>query len=74
MDFRHAYHEHMRDTSAQLQRARRDGRRVRLPSGEVDTSRLSDRQLESLALKDAEFVVNMAIHQHNQELERNARK
>lgn len=73
MDFRHAYLEHQREVRTQLKAARGRGY-VRLASGEVDATRLTDRQIEDLALRDAERVVNIAIHQWNEECERNARK
>jgi hypothetical protein len=58
--------------------ARRVGARTRLPIseviGEIDASRLSDRQIEDIALRDAEMVMNIAQHQHNEEIDRNARR
>lgn len=74
MDWHGAYREHMDHARDTLKRARSGGHRTRLASGEVDARRLSDRQLESLALKDAEFTVNMAIILHNAEIDRKARK
>jgi hypothetical protein len=85
MDLRPAYHEHQRDTRAQLVRARagvvrKDGtfdHRVRLPIsdliGEVNTYRMSDQKIADLALRDAEFTMNIAQHQHNAEIARKAR-
>lgn len=70
MDWRHAYHEHQREVRAQLKRATG---RVRLASGVVDASHLTDRQVNDTALRDAESVVNAAIIKHNAELERRAR-
>lgn len=67
MDFRHAYHEHQREVRAQLKRATG---RVRISIGEVDPRRMTERQLDDLALRDAECVVNIAIHQHNEEVAR----
>lgn len=69
MDFRHAYHEHQRETRLQLKRA---SGRVRLAIGEFDARHLTDRQIDDIALRDAEHVINMAIHQHNEEVERRA--
>ena len=78
MDLRPAYHEHQRDTRAQRVRARRMGQRIRLPIsdliGEVNTYRMSDRQISDLALRDAEFTMNIAQHQHNVEIERARRR
>lgn len=78
MDLRPAYHEHQRDTRAQLVRARRMGQRIRLPIsdliGEVNTYRMSDRQISDLALRCAEFTMNIAQHQHNAEIERARRR
>ena len=78
MDLRPAYHEHQRDTRAQLVRARALGQRIRLPIsdliGEVNTYRMSDRQISDLALRDAEFTMNIAQHQHNVEIERARRR
>lgn len=70
MDFRHAYHEHQREVRAQLKAA---PGRVRLATGEVDASHLTDRQIDDLALRDAEHVVNIAIHQHNEATSRRRR-
>ena len=72
IDLRPVYHEHQRETRAQLLRARagiarKDGttvHRVILPVsellGEIDARYLSDRKIADLALRDAEFVMNMA--------------
>lgn len=80
LDLRPQYHEHMRDTRAQLVRARagvrrRDGTfdyRARLAVsdliGEVDAHYMSDQKISSLALWDAEFTMNIAQHQHNAEI------
>jgi hypothetical protein len=86
VNLRTAYHEHQRDSREQLVRARaglvrKDGsfdHRTRLPIsevvGEIDARKLSDRQIERLALRDAEFTMNIAQHQHNEEIDRNARR
>ena len=78
MDLRPAYHEHQQQTRAQLVRARALGQRTRLPIsdliGEVNTYRMSDRQISDLALRDAEFTMNIAQHQHNAEIERARRR
>jgi hypothetical protein len=78
LDLRAAYREHETETRTRLTRARPLGLRVRLPIsdliGEVNTYRMSDRKISSLALQDAEFVMNIAQHQHNEELARNARR
>jgi len=71
MDFRHAYQEHQHETRLQLKRA---SGRVRLAIGEFDARHLTDRQIDDLALRDAEHVINIAIHQHNEEVERRARR
>ena len=78
MDLRPAYHEHQQQTRAQLVRARALGQRIRLPIsdliGEVNTYRMSDRQISDLALRDAEFTMNIAQHQRNAEIERARRR
>lgn len=78
MDLRPAYHEHQQQTRAQLVRARQFGQRIRLPIsdliGEVNTYRMSDRQISDLALRDAEFTMNIAQHQHNAEIDRARRR
>jgi len=78
MDLRPAYHEHQQQTRAQLVRARALGQRIRLPIsdliGEVNTYRMSDHQISDLALRDAEFTMNIAQHQHNAEIERARRR
>jgi len=75
LDLRPQYHEHIADTRAQLINARRLGLRIRLPIsdliGSVNTYRMSDRKIESLALQCAEFTMNIAQHQHNAEIDRN---
>lgn len=74
LDLRAAYHEHQRDTRDQLRRARQQGLRIKLPIsdliGSVNTYRMSDRRIESLAIQCAEFTMNIATHQHNAELAR----
>ncbi len=73
MDFRVAYHEHQHQTRRLLTQARGQGR-VRLAHREVDADRLTPSQIDDLALRDAEHVVNIAIHQHHEELARRARR
>lgn len=70
-DFRHAYHEHMHHVSGQLKRARGE---VRLASRTVNASALTPSQIDDVAMRDAEFVVNIAVHQWNEEVERRARR
>lgn len=72
-DFRVAYQEHQRQTRQLLTQARGQGR-VRLAHREVNPDHLSYRQIEALALRDAEHVVNIAIHQHHEEMARKARR
>lgn len=76
LDLRRAYREHEADTRERLTKARALGLRVRLPIsdliGEVNTYRMSDRKISSLALQDAEFTMNIAQHQHNEEVARKA--
>lgn len=74
MDLRDAYKEHQHEVRGKLLRARERGIHARLASREVDATRLSDRQIADLALRDAEHVMNIATHQHNEEVERNARR
>lgn len=70
MDFGLAYERTLREKTKLLRDARAAGSTdVSLGSGfSVDASRLSDRQIDDLALRAAERVVNRAIHEHNREL------
>lgn len=70
-DFREQYHERQQETRQILSRA---SGRVRLAQGEVDASRLTSRQIDDLALRDAEVIVNIAVHQWNEECDRKARR
>lgn len=70
MDFRHAYHEQQQQTREQLLRARVVGGSVRTFHRLIRAGDLTDRQVDDIALRDAEATVNMAIIQHNAELER----
>lgn len=64
MDYRRAYQEHVDNVRGGLLAARAEGKTwIRVTDGEVDPSRLSDRAIESLAIRDAELIVNMAINQ-----------
>lgn len=75
MDWRAAYQDHMSETRAGLKSARAAAVRFyRLSDRSVDASRLTDRQIEIEALHDAERVVNMAIHLHNDQIDRKSRK
>lgn len=70
-DWRHAYHEHQRRKSAQLKAAREAGAtffRFGDAGATCNPSRLSDRQIADLALRDAERVVNMSIIVHNEQV------
>lgn len=75
MDWAHAYQLHQRDIRAQLEHGRRIRRAwVRLSTRMVlNPARLSDREIQDLALRDAEFTVNMAINQGNEQLARKGR-
>ena len=73
MNFAVAYQEHQHQTRRLLVQSRGQGR-VRLAHREVNADHLTPRQVDDLALRDAEHVVNIAIHQHNEELARRARK
>lgn len=73
MNFARAYQEHQHQTRQLLMRSRGQGR-VRLAHREVNADHLTPRQIDQLARVDAEHVVNIAIHQHNEELARRARK
>jgi len=72
LDLRAAYHEHQADTRAQLVRARHLGLRITLPIsaliGSVNTYRMSDRKIDDLALRCAEFTMNIAEGQHREEM------
>lgn len=73
MDWRHAYHAHMRDKFGQLIRARQHGvTHFRIAGRSVNPTRLSDRQAEDLARLDAEQTANGAIIRHNEEVARRA--
>ena len=73
MNFRVAYQEHQHQTRRLLVQSRGQGR-VRLAHREVDADSLTPGQIDDLALRDAEHVVNIAIHQHHEELARRARR
>ena len=66
MDWRTAYQEQMRHTREQLWAARVAGGSVRTFHRVVRARGLTDRQVDDLALRDAEATVNMAIIQHNE--------
>ena len=83
IDLRPAYHEHQASTRAQLTRARAGLKRpdgalsyrlgckdlaITEVIGEVNARYLSDRQIDGLALRDAEYVMNIAEAQHRHEL------
>ncbi len=69
MNWRRAYQEHQAQTRRLLEQSRGQGR-VRLAHREVNADHLTPRQIDDLALRDAEHVVNISIHQHNRELAR----
>lgn len=70
-DWRHAYHEHQRRKAAQLKAARGRGETF-FRFGDAGTtcnpSRMSDRQIDDAAMRDAERVVNMSIIVHNEQV------
>ncbi|WAS97209.1 hypothetical protein [Nannocystis punicea] len=73
LDWGRSYAEHQRMRVGQLRTARERGERFfRLgdAGAVVDPSRLSDRQIEDVAWRDAERVVNRAIISHNEQAER----
>jgi hypothetical protein len=74
MDWRHAYQSQQREAVLQIEQAARRGDPfVKIASRTVERpASLRPRQLANIALRDAEFVVNMAIHQHNEQLARRA--
>lgn len=75
MDWRHAYHSHIRDKVGQLDNARRRGvTHFRIAGRTVDPTRLSDRQAEDLARLEAEYTANEAIIRRNEEIEARARR
>lgn len=69
-DWRHAYQAHQRRRREQLTAARARGDRF-LRCGDatvpIDPSRLTDRQIADIALRDAERIVNAAIIKHNEQ-------
>ena len=73
MNFRESYQAHQVQTRRLLIQSRGQGR-VRLAHGEVDAGRLTLRQIDDLALRDAEHVVNIAIHQHHEQIARTGRR
>lgn len=72
-DWRHAYQEHARKKAVQLRDARARGVsffRFGDAGATCDPSRMSDRRIDEAARRDAERVVNMAIAQYNEQIER----
>jgi hypothetical protein len=67
-DWGAAYREHQRCVVEQIGEARRRGvASLRLASGRwCNPQRLRPRAVADLALRDAESIVNVAIHQHNE--------
>lgn len=70
MDWRHAYQDHQQVVRRQLDDAAARGcTHLRLPAGAVvNPRRLSYRERAIAALRDAEAIVNISIHQHNDEV------
>lgn len=69
LDWRHAYQQRQRDVGGQLRAARTRGDTFYRPGDRgvpVNPSRMTDRQIDDLARRDAERVVNAAIIQHNE--------
>lgn len=74
VDWAHAYQLHIRDTREQLQHGRRTRRPwVRLATRSIYPARLTDRQIEDLALRDAEYTLNLAINQEAEQARRRGR-
>lgn len=74
MNYRHAYHEHQSTVRAGLRDARSRGQvSIDVTQGSVDPRRLSDRDIESLAIRDAELIVNLAINQQAEQFARKGR-
>ena len=65
-----AYEDHQRCVREQLAEARGRGvASLRLASGRwCNPQRLSRRAVADLALRDAEAILNLAIHQHNEQV------
>lgn len=73
LDWRRSYVEHQRMRASQLRAARERGEgffRFGDAGAVVDPSRLGDRQIEDVARRDAERVVNRAIIFHNEQAAR----
>ena len=74
MDWHHSYMEHQRMVVKQIRDARASGEPILpLASRVVHPQELSERDITDIALRDAEHVINMAIAQHNAEIERRAK-
>lgn len=72
-DWRRSYQDLQRSRVAQLRVLRERGatfHRFGDAGAICNPSRMSDRQIADAALRDAERVVNRAIAQHNEQIER----
>lgn len=70
-----SYENHQRMKAEQLKAARARGEtffRLGMNGHPVNPSRMSDRQIEDAARRDAERVVNRAIIEYNEQAERRA--
>lgn len=73
LDWSRSYQEHQRKKAAQLRDARSRGVtffRFGDAGATCNPSRMTDRQIDDAARRDAERVVNMAIITHNEQVER----
>lgn len=73
MDWRHSYQETARRTAAALRDMRTRGvtsHRLVQGGAVVNPSRLSDGKIDELARRHAEAVVQQAINQHNESVDR----
>lgn len=69
LDWRHAYQQRQRHVGEHLRVARRRGDTFYRPGDAgvpVNPSRMTDRQIDDLARRDAERIVNAAIIKHNE--------
>lgn len=65
--WRDAYLSILRDKLNTLRRAREIGQTWLMVNGrQVNPSRMSDRQIDALARREAERITNMAINQENE--------
>lgn len=73
MNFARPYQEHQRDIAKALRAARAAGvtrYQTTHSAREVDPTRLTDRQIDLLALREAERYTTRIINKHNEDIAR----